>query len=174
MATILFCFRNGYFIAIRSLTFTVTCLNVIEPTTMLKKSFFVRLIELSTKKEWMWDTSLLDLVTLADGVIVDIKWQIILSQTNPICLSQGSQTRGPREGPMLTSRKNQFLKAIWPIFSICSQIQNIIFHFFQCGPRDFTLSPVFESHAARESLWVWDPWSKSSNDWLSHVDKKVN
>ena len=67
---------------------------------MLKKSFFVRLIELSTKKEWMWDTSLLDLVTLADGVIVDIKWQIILSQTNPICLSQGSQTRGPREGPM--------------------------------------------------------------------------
>jgi len=72
-------------------------------------------------------------------------------------LHQRSQTRGPREGPKRPSniRKNGGFKRNMKPIGLFSQKHSklltqkkFVFSFFYC----------FQSHVARETLWVWDPW----------------
>ena len=63
-------------------------------------------------------------------------------------LDQGSQTRSLREGPMrpANNKKNEEFKAILRHFALFLQYINfelkIKNNFFQCGPRDLSLSLV--------------------------------
>jgi len=68
-------------------------------------------------------------------------------------LEQGSQTRGPRKGPipLKTDGKTKIFKETLGYFAIFSK-KTLFSLFFKLPER-----PYFESHVARESLWVWDP-----------------
>ncbi len=73
-------------------------------------------------------------------------------------LNQGSQTCGPRECPMrpANTRKNENFKGNNELFCLFFKINWFLtqfnFFIFMRPAR-----PYFESHAARESFWVWDP-----------------
>ena len=73
-------------------------------------------------------------------------------------LNQGSQTRCPWEGPMRPAniKKNKILIQNLKLFGLFF-LQTLIFasiFFFQCGPKTLIWVSC--------SLWVWDPWLKST------------
>jgi len=81
-------------------------------------------------------------------------------------LNQRSQTCGPR-----TSGKMKTKKEIWRqyvYFLKTLSLKSNFFIIFLMWPA----SPCFQSHAARDTLWVWDPWIKRSNlfNWSGFIE----
>jgi len=91
------------------------------------------------------------------------KMQLCFSKICIDTLKQRSQTRGPREGrmrPANIGKNEDFKENIKPIclfFKTIEFLNYIFFFIFLMRPA----RPYFQSHAARETLWVWDPCFKA-------------
>jgi len=90
-------------------------------------------------------------------------------------LDQWSQTRGPhvaRErvqfGPP-TSGKMKILKKMWSQFVYFLSFLKIYFSSFFLRPA----RTYFQFHAARKTLWVWDPCLRLSI-WINEIFRKLN